>query len=281
MRLPRGVYIALIVICTDLILIAAAALILLPTGLLAALPVYPLVFLYAWKTLIVVGMLIFGARWNWGDQLLGFGGYYMGRFVGLVLGGIIGGKYAGIVGAIVLAIVGYFFVSRLGRRISLALHAQGMRLGLMAPIATAPEPAALPAWLDWFPHAYCIGVPMLFALISVALHEWGIGAGVIGDQYLPLARLVLITYSLVAMLILWMVLRRAAGYPSNDPRARRISLLVLGMAVSSTLAMWGSVLVIAFGASPVEAIIFALASIAAGLWWISLFGRHPFRDASA
>lgn len=279
MHLSRGAYILLIVLCTDLILVGGAALVLWPTGLLSIGPLVVLAFLLAWKALIAGVVLLIGARWQMSDQLLGFNGYYMGRIIGLLLGGIVGGKYGGVPGGLLLAIVLYLLVAGMGRRLGFALDAQGRRLGLYTKVETVAAPPSFTGKRTWLLYAYALGLPVGSALISVFFAYLGITAGANGAQYLPQARLVVLGLSLVSILIPWLLLRRTTAQPPKDPDSFRRSLLIIGAASSGAPAVYGILLLVSFGASLAEALMFALVSAAVAVWWITAARRSPLQNS--
>jgi hypothetical protein len=281
MKIPREIYIPLVLISTELILLAAATVIMLPTGLLTVLPMGILAIFMAYKTLIISVGLIVAARWLWSEQLLGVGGHYLGRVVGMVLGGIIGWKYAGVIGGVILAIALYFAVGRFGWWISLALDAQARKLGLFPKVIAIAAPPPVSGRLIWLLYAYSLGTPTLFTLLAIAWSYFNIPVADQGVQFLPWARFVVVVLSLSAILMpWWLLMRRATAISPTDTDSYRRSLRVLGIAASITPAGFGIVLFIAFGASLTEVLIFGLVSAVAGFCWITRIMQSPFGNQS-
>lgn len=280
MELSRAAYLSLGALCTDLILATGATLVLWPTGLLSRFPMGFVALLLVWKALASGVVMLIGARWQFNDKLLAFNGFYMGRIVGLLLGVFVGEKYAGAAGAVILAAVLYFLVSRAGRRLGLAVDAQGRRLGLYTETPPVARPLELTGKWAWLPYAYSLGVSVAMGAIAAFFTHSGISVADSGGAYLPKARLVVIALSLVAILSLWFTLARASRQPQRDPSSFRMSLLLIGVAASSAPAIYAIVLLIAFGASLTEALVFNVAGLIAGLWWIGRVRRFPVDKAS-
>lgn len=117
----RRACLALVVLMNALILVAAATMFLLPTGIFNRIPLWVFGFLIAFKTIIAlfVAVIAVGVQPRQPIASLSLGvGYVQGRFFGMVVGGILGGVLGGIIGAIAGLLAGTILVGRGTARMS-------------------------------------------------------------------------------------------------------------------------------------------------------------------
>ncbi len=268
MTMPRPLHHFLVSGITQFILVIAAALILLPTGLLFQLPLGTISALFIYNLLIatIVAIVLTSNDLQNKPAVIKGAGLVLGHLVGLMLGAFVGEKYGGTLWAIIGAAALYFIVGWIGSKISAAANAELEKLS-KPPYETSVDRLVRasvrrnkPAWC-----VYGAAVPALFLLTAIFLKTSGIPLGPYA-RVLPIARMVIAVLSLISILIPWLRRTRWMHRP-QDAFARSSMLALIGLTLSLAPAFYGFLLYVAFGLSITELILFALtASIATATW---------------
>jgi hypothetical protein len=268
MSVPRPLHHFLVSGITQFVLVIAAILVLVPTGLLFHLPLGTLgaIFLYNVLIATLVAIILTNNSLENKPAVVKGAGLVIGHLVGLVLGALIGAKYGGTAWAIVGGAVLYFLVGWLGTRISIAADSELEKLG--APRWQSPADKLVQSSLRRNKPAWCIygaAVPALLLVAAVFVKISGLPVGPY-TSVLPNARVLIAILSLVSITVPW--LRRTRWMQRRQDALSRGSLLVLvGLVLSLAPAFYGFLLFVAFGLSITELILFAAtASIATATW---------------
>jgi hypothetical protein len=193
-------------------------------------------------------------------------GRYLGRFYGIFIGLFIGiglldlpGQWAVIV-SISWAIAFYFIGRWAGGWLSLWIGKQ------LDKIFSIPEPKILKTIDDNQPTMrfakilFMIFLPWLSVITGFALDFSKVQHEYLKDL-LPIGRMAAFGISIIALLVPWLVRRGLLIHLENVPPERRdLVIIALGLAFSMVPAIYGFLLFIAFGATLIELICFALVS---------------------
>jgi len=273
MHASRPLYYFLVSILTQFVLAAGAMMILLPTGLLALLPLPMMGALMAYNVAIAtfVSAIISGQHGQNERSIQQGTGLVLGHLVGLVLGGYLGAHYGGPAWVIGGAVICYFIVGWIGSRVSLMV---GMELERLASADAEPEPraevkAARPLTSSLF--FFGAVVPMFFMTAAMLVETSGAHVPPFPDV-LPAARIVLIVLSLCSIAIPW--LRRTEWLKQQHALTHAPVAPMIGLGLSLAPVFYGFVLFMACGLSVAELSIFAaVASIAATTWGMNAARR--------
>ncbi len=273
MHASRPLYYFLVAFLTQFVLAAGAMIVLLPTGLLATLPLPMLGALMAYNVAIAtfVAAIISGQQGQNPQSIQKGTGLVLGHLVGLVLGGFLGSHYGGIAWTIGGAVIGYFLVGWLGSRVSLGI---GTELERLATAAMEPQPRAeVQATRPTASFLFFYGavVPMFFLTAAMLVKSAGVHVPPYPDM-LPAARIVLIVLSLCSIALPW--LRRTEWLKREHALSRTQTTPVIGLSLSLAPVFYGFVLFVACGMSVAELSVFAVAaSIAATTWGLNATRR--------
>ncbi len=268
MTMPRPLYHFLVSGITQFVLLIAAVILLLPTGLLLQLPLPMLgaVFLYNVIIATLVAIVLTNNNLDNNPSVIKGAGLVLGHLVGLTVGAFVGSRYGGTLWAIVGAAALYFLVGWIGSKVSTATATELEKLN--APRWESDRDKLLRSSVRrkrpvWF--VYGAAIPPLLLVAAVFVKIAGLPVG----QYasvLPMARTVIVVLSLISILIPW--LRRTRWMQRRQDELSRSSMLALvGFLLSLAPAFYGFLLYIAFGLSVTELMLFALAaSIATATW---------------
>ena len=268
MTVPRPIYHLLISGITQFVLVIAAAVVLLPTGLLPRLPLIILgvVFLYNVLIATLVAVVLTNNSLENEPAVIKGDGLVLGHLVGLVLGGFLGSTYGGPLWAIVAGAALYFLVGWIGSRISIAAAAELGKLSRprwessrdrLVRASTQRKRSA------WFVYGAAIPALILVVALFVKVSGWPVGPYA---SILPVARMVIAVLSLISIMVPW--LRRTRWMERRQDALSHGSILALiGLALSLAPAFYGFLLYIAFGLSITELILFALAASIATVTW--------------
>ncbi len=273
MHASRPLYYFLVTIITQFILAAGAMIILLPTGLLALLPLQMMGALMAYNVAIAtsVAAIISGQQGQNERSIQQGAGLVLGHLVGLVLGGFLGSHYGGLAWAIGGAVICYFLVGWIGSLISLAV---GGELERLATSSAEPEPRAQvqtekPSASFLF--FYGAVVPLFFMTAAMFVKTSGVHIAPY-PHVLPEARIVLIVLSLCSIAIPWV--RRTRWLKHQNALTHEPVAPILGLGLSLAPVIYGFLLFVAFGMSMPELSVFAVvASVAATTWGLNAARR--------
>lgn len=261
MTVPRPLHHFLVSGITQSVLVVAAVLVLLPTGLLFQLPLGTLgaIFLYNVLIATLVAIMLTNHSLENTRAVVKGAGLVIGHLVGLVLGAFIGAKYGGTLWAILGGGALYFFVGWVGTRISMAADRELEKLG--APrkqsaaekLVQSSQRRGRPVW-----RVYGAAVPGLLLVAALFMKISHLPVGIYASD-LPIARAAIAALSLISIAVPWLRRQRASSH--------RSMLALAGLALSLAPAIYGFVLFIGFGLSITELIIFAAtASFATATW---------------
>ena len=268
MTVPRPIYHFLISGITQFVLVIAAAVVLLPTGLLLQLPLAMLgvVLLYNILIATLVAIMLTNNSLENEPAVVKGDGLVLGHLVGLMLGAFLGSMYGGPLWAIAAGAILYFVVGWIGSRISIAAAAELAKLG--TPRWESGRDKLVRASLQrkrsaWFVYGAAIPALILVVALFVKVSGWPVGTYA---SILPIARAVIAVLSLISIMVPW--LRRTRWMERRqDSLAHGTVLALVGLALSLAPAFYGFLLYIAFGLSITELVLFALAaSIATATW---------------
>ncbi len=268
MSLPRPLHHFLLAVITQFVLVIAATVALLPTGLLMQLPLDMLGVLFIYNVLIatmVAVILTSNDLQNKPAVVRGIG-LVLGHLVGLILGAFLGSRYGGLLWAIVGAATFYFLIGWIGTKISVAANAELEKLSTPHWESGAEmlvRSSVRRSRRAWF--VYGAAVPVLLLVIAMFLKTSGWPVGPY-THVLPTARMLIAVLSVISIMIPW--LRRTRWMQRRQDALSRGSILAfVGLVLSLAPAFYGFLLYIAFGLSVTELILFALtASIATATW---------------
>ncbi len=268
MTIPRPLYHFLVSGITQFVLLIAAALLLLPTGLLLQLPLATLGIIFLYNVIIATLVAIVLTNNSLENQpaVIKGAGLILGHLVGLTLGAFLGSRYGGTLGAILGGVLLYFVVGWFGSRISIAAAAELEKLSTprwkndQEKLLRASVRRKRPAWL-----VYGATVPALLLAAAMFVKVAGLPVGAYASV-LPVARTVIAVLSLISIMVPW--LRRTRWMQHRQEALAHSSILALvGLALSLSPAFYGFLLYVAFGLSITELVLFALtASIATVTW---------------
>jgi len=273
MHASRPLYYFLVTIITQFILAIGAMILLVPTGLLASLPLQMLGILMAYNVLVAtfVAAIISGQQGQNEESIERGAGLVLGHLVGLVLGGFVGGEYGGPVWAIGGAVICYFVVGWVGSRISLAV---GNELDKLSTATYEPQSRIQvrtakqsPSYLFF----YGAVVPLFFMTAAMLVKTSGLPVA-LSPEVLPTARLVLIGLSLFSIAIPW--LRRPEWQKHTHTLSHEPAVPFVGLGLSLAPAIFGFLLFVGFGISLAELSVFSVAaSIATAIWGVNAAHR--------
>ncbi len=268
MIFPKPLHHFLLSGITQFVLLIAAALVLLPTGLLSQLPLDMLGVLFVYNVLIATMVAVILTNHSLQNQpavVKGIG-LVLGHLVGLILGAVLGSRYGGLLWAIAGAGALYFLIGWVGTKISCAANAELEKLGAPHLESDAEKLVRSSIRRDrraWF--VYGAAVPVLLLVIAVFLKTSGWPVRPY-TSVLPTARMLIAALSVISIMIPW--LRRTRWMRRRQDALSHGSVLALvGLALSLAPAFYGFLLYVAFGLSVTELVLFALtASIATATW---------------